>query len=240
MEALEAARMVVERRFPECSTAFLAGSLVRGEATATSDLDIVVITRREEAPFRESLMEADWPAEVFVHTPESLRQFMATNAQRRIPTLMMMCAEGIILRDREGLAEDIKREARRWLAQGPEPLTAAQMDHARYRVTDLLDDFLGSERFEESLFIANDLAAHAADLILAQRRQWSGQGKWLLRALRRFDPQRADQLTAALQRFYQAGDKTDLTRFAEAALAPVGGRLFAGFRASGKPGDAQR
>ena len=55
------------------------------------------------------------------------------------------------------------------------------------------DDFLGSESFEDALFVAHDLALGASDLILTYHRQWVlGRGKWVMRGLRRFDPQLAD------------------------------------------------
>lgn len=42
MNAIAAANQFIELRFPSCQAASLAGSVVRGEATNTSDLDIVV------------------------------------------------------------------------------------------------------------------------------------------------------------------------------------------------------
>ena len=40
--ALEAARAAVEAHYPACAGAMVAGSVMRGEGTAASDLDIVV------------------------------------------------------------------------------------------------------------------------------------------------------------------------------------------------------
>lgn len=68
MNALEAAHAFVAHRFPNCSAAFLAGSVVRGEATSTSDLDIVIVGDDIRAPYRESFHELSWPIETFVHT----------------------------------------------------------------------------------------------------------------------------------------------------------------------------
>src|SRR5689334_15400538 len=99
-----------------------------------------------------------------------------------------MCAEGLVLRDRDGLAERIKAEARDWLARGPEPLTPREIREARYALTDRLDDFIGATRPEEGMFAAQELATLAAEFVLAAQRAWSGRGKWLIRALRRFDP----------------------------------------------------
>lgn len=222
----------IEAYFPECDVAFLAGSVVRGEATATSDLDIVVLTGREAAPYRESFLWEGWPIEVFVHNEPSLFDYFDRGA---MPILQQMCVESIVLRDRDGTtAKRVKEEARRRLDAGPEPLAAEELDALRYSVTNILDDFSGSTSEGEDYFIAQELASECVRLVLLTNRRWLGHGKWTLRALRRFDPFLADQLTAALTEFYKSGDKVGLSAFAEAALLPVGGRLFEGYKASPK------
>lgn len=159
---------------------FLAGSVVRGEETPTSDLDIVIITSGDKgAPYRESFRAFGWPIEAFIHTAESYRDFFASDAKRRRPSLPMMCAEGIILRDQDGQAIRIKEEARGLIDAGPEPLSAAETNNLRYAITDILDDLLGSQRHDESLFIAYDLAVTATELILSYHQQWLGRGKWV-------------------------------------------------------------
>ncbi|WP_263597219.1 nucleotidyltransferase domain-containing protein [Metabacillus idriensis] len=42
LEPFEAAKKIIEKRFPKCQAAVLSGSVVRGEATPASDLDIVI------------------------------------------------------------------------------------------------------------------------------------------------------------------------------------------------------
>ena len=53
---LEAARKFIDQNFPDCDGALLAGIAVRGEATATSDLDIVVFDSKVPTSYRESLI----------------------------------------------------------------------------------------------------------------------------------------------------------------------------------------
>jgi len=231
MEALDAARAIMAERYDGCDVALLAGSVVRGQATATSDLNLVVMDARLAAPYRESFVAHGWPVEAFVHKPASYRQFFASDARRRTPSLQAMCAEGIVLRDRDGLAERIKAEAREWLARGPAPLSARAMRDARYALTDRLDDFIGATRLEEGMFAAHELATLAAEFVLAAQRAWSGRGKWLIRALRRFDPETAERLAKALEDYYRNARKDELIAFVDDALAPVGGRLFAGYSA---------
>ncbi len=235
MNAIEAAQAFLIKHFPECSTAFLAGSILRGEATATSDLDIVIVTSREGTPYRESFYEFGWPIEAFVHSSTSYQEFFLSDIKRRHPSLPTMCAEGIILRNTNGLGQSITEEAQMLLRQGPEPLSPREIIDFRYRITDLLDDFVGSEKLGESFFVANNLAVVATNLILGYHCRWIGHGKWVLRALRKFNPDLAQHLTGALENFYQRGEKEGLISFVNQALDLVGGRLFEGYSA-GKDG----
>ena len=229
MDAIEAAKNFVAQAFPTCDAAFLGGSVVRGEATATSDLDIVIVTRETQVAYRQSLYASGWPVEAFVHTPTSYSAFFASDVQRRRPSLPHMCAEGFILLDRSGSAQRIKQEAQALLDQGPEPLSTAEVTQMRYQLTDHLDDFAGSVRPTESFFIATMVAELATELILGYHRQWIGKGKWVLRALHAFDAHLAQRLNDALESFFHREEKDQLIVFAQDALQLVGGRLFDGY-----------
>jgi hypothetical protein len=140
-----------------------------------------------------------------------------------------MVDEGIVVRDTDGLAERIKEQARALLDRGPEPLSAAEIEDRRYGLTDILDDFAGCEDPAEGIFIAAELAEQSANLILLVNRSWIGRGKWVLRALRRFDPTLAIRLRDGLLVYSRDGDKRPLIRFAQEALDFVGGSLFEGY-----------
>ncbi len=43
MKPIEAAQNIITLQFPNCDVALLGGSVARGEATKTSDLDIVIV-----------------------------------------------------------------------------------------------------------------------------------------------------------------------------------------------------
>jgi hypothetical protein len=135
----------------------------------------------------------------------------------------------VILVSEKGAAERIQEDARALLQRGPAPLTEEQIEDWRYSLTDLLDDFTGSERLDEGMFIADALAREAIDLLLLMNRQWLGSGKWVMRALTRFDPYTAHRASAALQAYYRTEDKEPLQRFALEVLQQAGGRLFEGY-----------
>ena len=67
------ATKIQKDRYPNSDIIFLAGSVARGEGTATSDLDLVVVFQQLPAAYRESFQFEGWPVEAFVHDPETLR-----------------------------------------------------------------------------------------------------------------------------------------------------------------------
>jgi predicted nucleotidyltransferase len=228
-DPLETARLFVEEHFPEARAAIVGGSVIRGEGTPTSDLDIVVISDRDDAPLRASYRFMEWPIEVFVHTEESLPRWMLKDAERRRPSMAMMCAEGVAVRGDELLVAEMKAQGRRVLDAGPPELTPSQIEDLRYALTDLLDDFLGVTSPTEGIFSANALAVDIADFTLALNGKWLGSGKWVPRALRRFDPDLTDALVDALRAYYRTEEKGPLSQIAERTLDSAGGRLFEGY-----------
>jgi hypothetical protein len=231
--AVDAASAFVDHHFPECHLALLAGSAAHGPTTAASDLDIVVITPREDVPRWATFREFGWPIETFVHTPDSYPAAFAADVQKRWPLLPLLCRDGVVLRDRAGMAQQIKSEAQALLDQGPAPLNEEEISERRHTVTWMLEDLEGVEDPLEAFLMAGIVAHCAASLLLSLHCRWLGQGKWLPRELRRFDPARAQQLTDAIETLGRTGDKGPLVQFGDAVLDLVGGRRFEGQSRSG-------
>jgi len=206
-DPIETAKALVEERYPECLAAFVAGSILEGRGTPTSDLDMVVITTRAEAPYRESLRLRGWPIEVFVHTTESYKWYFESDAKRRAPILARMCLEGVVLRDRGGVAQTVRDDARILIERGPAPLTGSELENRRYMLTDLLDDFEGSTRSEETAFMASTLLEDSIDLLLAVSRKWAGRSKWRARALDALNPALTREAVAAIETSFKDGDR---------------------------------
>lgn len=165
LDAIKAAIQFVEFRFPSCQAALLAGSVVRDEATDTSDLDIVVFDDSISSAYRESLFEYGWAIEVFVHNLQSYRDFFESDCKRARPSLPRMVNEGVVLKDL-GIIHAIKSEAKQLLENGPDPWSLETITMKRYMVSDTLDDFVGSLREDEDLFIANTLAETIHEFVL--------------------------------------------------------------------------
>lgn len=149
---VEAASLFIDEFFPQCQGAILAGSVVRGEATDTSDLDIVIFDNKISSSYRESLIQFGWPIEIFVHNLTSYQSSFDSDVERARPSLPRMVAEGIILKD-EGIIESIKIEAKKLLDKGPDEWLKETINFKRYFLTDTLDDFIGcTNRAEEFIY----------------------------------------------------------------------------------------
>lgn len=163
MKPIKAARQFIQKWFSDCQAAILAGSVTRGDATETSDLDIIVFERNIPSSYRESLFDFGWPIEVFVHNEASYKRFFETDKKRAKPSMARMVYEGIVLKN-DGLIEGIKKEAKELLDTGPDEWTKETVDLKRYFITDTLDDFVGCVKREEAIFIANNLAELTSEL----------------------------------------------------------------------------
>src|SRR5690606_20418983 len=142
---------------PNCQAALLAGSVVRGEATSTSDLDIVVFDKELRSSYRESFIDFGWYIECFVHNFTSYKEFFESDCKRAKPSMPKMVSEGIIVRDANILIT-IKQEANELLKKGPEKWSSETIEMKRYFLTDVLDDLKGCVKREEAIFLVNTLA----------------------------------------------------------------------------------
>ncbi|MCM3717291.1 nucleotidyltransferase domain-containing protein [Fictibacillus phosphorivorans] len=228
MSARQAASKFIESYFPNCEVAYLAGSVVRGEETKSSDLDIIIIDSNIGESYRQSLTEFDWPIEVFVHNMFTYKDFLKENVDRARPSLPQMCAEGIILRD-TGHASRIKNEALQLLKAGPTPWRSKEIEKARYHITDLLNDLEGSVNDVEDLFIVSKLADLVHEFVLRVNGHWIGEGKWIIRALKEFDESFADDFAEVFNFYFSSREKERVIQFVDETIAPFGGRLFEGY-----------
>ncbi len=235
----DVARTAVERWFPGARAAWLGGSAARGGWTATSDLDITVLLAGPPAPYRESTRLGGWPVELFVHTAASLAHYQAQDVARRQPTMLRLVGESVVLVDLDGVGTALRGDCRRQVALGPTPLTAAELASMRYRVTDLIDDLTGVTDALERTAIATALWDTVLRLHLGAAGCWLGTGKGLVREVAGLDAVSGTDDARTFDRALRAsldGDVAPLVGAADRVLAPLGGRLFEGYRMGGELG----
>ncbi|MDR9781547.1 nucleotidyltransferase domain-containing protein [Rhizobium redzepovicii] len=227
--ALAAARRALASRYAGAAFAYATGSLLRGEGTAFSDIDLVVVFPSLERAWRESFTHEDFPVEAFVHDEETLAYYIHADTESGCPVMANMVATGRVVGRDTGRARIVQAKAAAMLAAGPKALAGTSYDMLRYQVTDLADDLRGTRPPEEIAAIAAQLYQKLADLILLGRGEWTGRGKWAPRLIGKLDTQLAAEFDVAFK-LAAGGEGTRLLALADRELALHGGRCFEGFR----------
>ncbi|OJE51545.1 nucleotidyltransferase [Bacillus proteolyticus] len=227
-EPIAAAIQFIDKYFPNCQGAILAGSVVRGQATETSDLDIVIFDESLSSSYRQSLIEFEWNIELFAHNLTSYRFFFESDCKEARPCMPRMVSEGKILKD-TGVLKEIRKEAKDLLEQGPKEWSKETIDMKRYFITDALDDLIGCKDRGEGIFIANKLGELVSEFILRSNCKWIGSSKWVVRSLVHHDKELANEFVEAFDTFYKTNDNDKIVSLIDKVLKPFGGRLFEGF-----------
>ena len=223
------AQQFIVSHYPESDIVWIGGSAVYGNLTTESDIDLIIIDETE-TPRLECYHFLGWKIEAFIYTALSLEFEFQTARYRGMPTIIKMCAEGLLIEDKQGDGREFQREAKILYEQGPQLWNEDKINEARYQITDLLSDFRSSEDFEESLFILNKLIDTLTELILRADGKWVGVGKWVARNLKSYDIDMCDKLVKYTKKYMITKDKTELISFIQSTLDNYGGELFVGYK----------
>jgi hypothetical protein len=150
----------------------VSGSIVRGDAGPTSDLDVVVV-HDEPWRLREQRRFAGVPAELFVNPPAQTRRYFVNEHAEGRPSTAHMLATGELLGPPHPTIDELVREAHDWLAR-PVAFTPAQLAAQRYDAVDAIDD--ARDVVTEDPAAAHLLLASAVSSIIAHA--FLGRGKF--------------------------------------------------------------
>lgn len=230
------AKELFETRFSGADVAFMAGSVVRGEASTYSDLDLIVIYPKVEFASRESFTHRDWPVEVFVHDPQTLQYFHnRVDALDGKASLYEMIYEGLEVPGPSPISDNLKEQAARALAAGPRALTPTELEDRRYLISFLLDDIREPKSRDEMFATSAILYNEVADFYLRGKRQWSASGKSLIRRLKKCDAAFARRFTDAFEQLYTHTNPAKLVEVVSEVLGESGGFLFEGYKRKADP-----
>jgi predicted nucleotidyltransferase len=237
---LEAARGVLGERYAGARVLFLAGSVMRGDATPTSDLDVVVVFEELADSYRESFTFGGWPVEAFVNDVDSLRYFYGRERKRGVPSLMRMVIEGVEVPEASEFSAGLKREASEAYKAGPLPFDDAELQLRRYRLTDWVDDIRFPRSGEELAASGAWLYQDASDFFFRSRGLWSAHSKTVPRRMRETDAEFASKFLAAFEALFTEKRSGPVVALVEEMLAPFGGTLFDGFRMDARQREKMR
>lgn len=228
---ISVAQDIRAQRYADAGAVFAAGSIVRGEGTAFSDLDLVVVYGRLEHAYRESFRFGGWPVEAFVHDPATLEYFFQeVDGPAGVPALAQMVVEGVEVPQATEFSRELKRRAGAAIAAGPPALDAASERRMRYFVSDLVDDLRAPRSTDELIGAGAQLYEHLANWVLRRRGLWSAKGKALARILRQADAGLGNAYCAAFRALFTSADAAAVVRLADELIGEAGGPLFEGFR----------
>lgn len=225
---LKIAQEFYDLHFKDAECGIVAGSIMRGEGHAHSDIDLVVLYGDDfEDVRRESHMYKDTPIEVFIHNRQAQNYFFESDQKRGIPTMNAMVAEGIIIGKNPDYAIRQKEYAQSILDSGPPDLTPVEFDRKRYMITDKIDDLRDPRDGGAKMAVLCNLFEVAADFYLRAQKEWSGTTKGLVKRLRQVDAEFCDHYIQAFQSGF-AGDADAVIDLCEEILSPYGGWHWAG------------
>ena len=227
---VETTKAIHTERYPDSEVIFLSGSIIRGESTSTSDLDLVVIFRQLENAYRESFRFGNWPVEAFVHDPETLNYFFQMDRASGVPSLPNMVSEGLEVPGASDFSYSMKALARSVLAEGPPRWKEREINNSRYTITDILDDLYEPRSRAEQIASATVLFDQLANHFLRSQQLWAAKGKTIPRRLREVDFEFAIQFEESFQELFSTGNATQVIALAEKVLERSGGRLFEGYK----------
>lgn len=225
----EVATTIWKERFPGALALFCGGSVIRGDHTPHSDLDIVVLLETVPNAWREAIVMNDWPIELFVHDLETLAHFNNLDCQERRPCLASILADAIVIPRPSELSDRVQGWAASIL-ECPPDVPPSTLDAERYFLSDLVDDLRDRRPRAELVAIAARLHDQIGNFILSAHGRWSGAGKHLPRRIEELDPQLAREFERAFDAVFVDSDPAPLIAFTERLLEPFGGLLFSGYR----------
>ncbi|HVN00002.1 MAG TPA: nucleotidyltransferase domain-containing protein [Caulobacteraceae bacterium] len=223
------AARVLCARYPEALCGLAAGSLIRGEGTEGSDLDLIVLFAALPNARRESFVFEGLPVDAFIHDPETLDWTLSEEVRGGRPAMIHMVGRSRVVGPEPEPGRAWRARAQRLHRAGPAPLTDERRDLLRYHIADRVWDLRDPRPSEQVVAIGFWLYDPLAELILRSRGAWGASGKWIPRRLAELDPELAARFAAAFHAIVAQADPAPLIDLAEWAMAPVGGPLFDGY-----------
>lgn len=207
------------RAMPDAEALLFFGSVQRGAALTTSDLDLYVVTSGREY-WRVGRVEEGVQVELFFNPAPKMWERLEQGDGVAIHAF----ATGELLLDRSGEGERLVARARQLWRDGPKPLTTWQQATWRYRLTDLAQDIEDlPPTSAEARLLAGLLVPRALEAFCGLNRIWGEKPKRLVAYIGGID----SELASFVDRFYTAGmDPALAIAIADWVLAPFGGRIY--------------
>ncbi len=154
--ALHQAVQYILATVPDVCGILLSGTILRGNPSPSSDLDIYVI---HQQPWRQRLQRwfNDVPAEIFINPVKKVYEYFAEERRHARPITAHMLHTGFVILALDNNLAELRKQAAVELTRNPDP-TQQQLTFARY---------LAATRYEDATDIAQT-KPESANMILGQ------------------------------------------------------------------------
>jgi len=235
-DLIKITRQILDDRYPGADVIFLAGSLLRGEGTPYSDLDLVVIFEQLPHAWRESFNFQGYPVEAFVHDPETFNYFIFEFGRPSGHSSMAhMVAEGVEVPGPTKISQSLKRITADLIAMGPPKLSDEDERKLRYTITNLIDDIRQPRSREELLASGAELYGALANYYFRANGLWSAVNKSIPRRLGKANPELYSRFREGFDQLFAGGKSDKVIALAEEILKRHGGFLFDGYKHEASP-----
>jgi hypothetical protein len=235
-DLIKITRQILDDRYPDADVIFLAGSLLRGEGTPYSDLDLVVIFKQLPHAWRESFNYQGYPVEAFVHDPETFNHFISELGRPSGRSAMaQMVVESVEVPGPTEISRSVKRIASDLIAAGPPKLSDEDDRSLRYTITNLIDDIRRPRSREELVATGAELYGALANYYFRANGLWSAVNKSIPRKLAKTDPELYLRFREGFDELFAAGQSDKVITLAEEILKHRGGFLFDGYKLDAAP-----
>lgn len=218
-------------KYKDAKVIFLAGSIVRGEGTPDSDLDLVIVFENLPNAYRESFYFGGFPVEAFVHDPETLNYFITERELKAgVCVMAQMISEGIELPQPSEFSQKLKQLAVSVIGSRPPKLNEDSLRQMRYNITNLIDDIRHPRSKTEVIATGTVLYDVLANCYLRTNGFWTAKAKSIPRKLKLANAEFGLRFCDTFERLFADGQTEEIIALAEGILEPVGGFLFEGHK----------
>jgi predicted nucleotidyltransferase len=207
--ALREAVAFIFDRFTPCGIV-AAGTIVRGNPSPSSDLDVYVL---HHAPERQRIQRrfAGVPAEIFVNPPARVERYLDAEAREGRPITAHMLSTGFAVYAGDECLAGLRRRGEEIIAWGPDP-TVEDLVRQRYGATTLFEDAadVAASDPETAVALLTRAVEEAIRYAFWAAGVWQPRHKDVLRRLGEIDAE-----AAHIARAYYRGAGVD-ARFARA------------------------
>lgn len=218
-------------RYPNAKAIFWTGSTANNQATASSDIDLIIVFEELDHAYREAFIYENTPIDTFIHDPKTLSYFFENiEAKDGRPALIQMIVNGHAVLGVDDFSNAIKEQAQRAFNAGPQKLSKEEIDKERFLITDILDDIKHPRNKDEQMVSAIHLFEPLIQFYFRSQNKWSASGKSLIRLFKDDNPNLASKYTQGFNDLFQSSETEGLEFVVKEILDPFGGFLWDGFR----------